>query len=156
MDNPQPLRVTGIEGLREIIGTTLGPSTPVTLDSAKVQAFADATGDQQWIHVDAERAAAEAPWGGPIAHGYLVLSVLPVLLFERLLVVDGVETMINYGLDKLRFPAVTPVGAQVSLRAVLDSLTPKAGGQLGTFSLSFEAAGAPKPVCVATALILFV
>ncbi len=156
MSDSRPLRVTGIEGLRDIVGTPLGPSTPLVLDSAKVHAFADATGDHQWIHLDAQRAAAETPWGGPIAHGYLVLSVLPVLLFERLLVVDGVQTMINYGLDKLRFPAVTPVGSAVRLSAVLESLTPKAGGQLGTFSLTFEVAGVPKPVCVATALILFV
>lgn len=150
-----PFRVHGVDGLRELIGRQLGPSEPVEVDAARVQAFADATGDHQWIHVDAERAAAEGPWGGPIAHGYLILSLLPVLLFERLLVVDSVDAMINYGLDKLRFPAVTPVGSKVRLTAVLESLEPKAGGQLGRFGLSFEADGAEKPVCVATALILF-
>ena len=150
-----PLRVQGVDGLREIVGQRLGPSAPVDVDSARVQAFADATGDHQWIHVDAERAAAEGPWGGPIAHGYLVLSLLPVLLFENLLVVESVDAMINYGLDKLRFPAVTPVGSEVRLTAVLESLEPKAGGQLGRFALSFETDGAAKPVCAATALILF-
>lgn len=155
MTDTAPLRVHGIEGLQAIVGQTLGPSAPVLVDAAKVQGFADATGDQQWIHVDAERAAAEGPWGGPIAHGYLVLSLLPVLLFQQLLVVEGVPAMINYGLDKLRFPAVTPVGSEVRLRAVLESLEPKAGGQLGRFALSFEVEGVPKPVCAATALILF-
>lgn len=155
MTDTAPLRVHGIEGLQAIVGQTLGPSAPVLVDAAKVQGFADATGDQQWIHVDAERAAAEGPWGGPIAHGYLVLSLLPVLLFQQLLVVEGVPAMINYGLDKLRFPAVTPVGSEVRLRAVLESLEPKAGGQLGRFVLSFEVEGVPKPVCAATALILF-
>jgi len=150
-----PLRVQGIEGLQAIVGETLGPSAPILVDAAKVKAFADATGDHQWIHVDAERAAAEGPWGGPIAHGYLVLSLLPVLLFEKLLVVEGVDAMINYGLDKLRFPAVTPVGSEVRLRAVLESLEPKAGGQLGRFALSFETPDAAKPVCAATSLILF-
>lgn len=150
-----PLRVQGVQGLRAIIGQQLGPSEPVTLDADRVGAFADATGDHQWIHVDAERAAAEGPWGGPIAHGYLVLSMLPVLLFEKLLLVESVNAMINYGLDKLRFPAVTPVGSEVRLTAVLESLEPKAGGQLGRFALSFETEGAKKPVCAATALILF-
>ena len=138
-----------------IVGETLGPSAPICVDATKVKAFADATGDHQWIHVDAERAAAEGPWGGPIAHGYLVLSLLPVLLFEKLLVVEGVSAMINYGLDKLRFPAVTPVGSEIRLRAVLESLEPKAGGQLGRFAVSFEASEASKPVCAATCLILF-
>ena len=155
MTDTAPLVVHGIEGLRAIVGQTLGPSAPVNVDAAMVQAFADATGDQQWIHVDAQRAAAEAPWGGPIAHGYLVLSLLPVLLFQETLVVEGVAAMINYGLDKLRFPAVTPVGSQVRLRAVLEGLEPKAGGQLGRFALSFEVEGVAKPVCAATALILF-
>lgn len=155
MSKTFPLRVHGVEGLREIVGQRLGPSAPINVDAAKVQAFADATGDQQWIHVDPERAAAEGPWGGPIAHGYLVLSLLPVLLFENLLVVESVDVMINYGLDKLRFPAVTPVGSEVRLSAVLESLEPKAGGQLGRFALSFETDGAAKPVCAATALILF-
>ena len=150
-----PTRVQGIDGLREIVGKTLGPSAPVVVDEQKVRAFADVTGDHQWIHVDAERAAAEGPWGGPIAHGYLILSLLPVLLFDNLLVVEGVGAMINYGLDKLRFPAVTPVGAEVRLRAVLETLEPKAGGQLGRFGLSFETPSADKPVCAATSLILF-
>ncbi|MGH1340849.1 MAG: MaoC family dehydratase [Nannocystales bacterium] len=155
MTDTVPLRVQGIDGLRAIVGQRLGPSAAVRVDAAKVRAFADATGDHQWIHVDAERAAAEAPWGGPIAHGYLVLSLLPVLLFQQVLVVEDVSAMINYGLDKLRFPAVTPVGAEVRLQAVLESLEPKAGGQLGRFSLSFEVEGVAKPVCAATALILF-
>lgn len=150
-----PLRVRGIDGLRDIVGRELGPSEPIAVDAERVRAFADATDDHQWIHVDAERAAAEGPWGGPIAHGYLVLSLLPPLLFEKLLAVEDVSAMINYGLDKLRFPAVTPVGAQVRLRAVLESLEPKAGGQLGRFALSFEVEGVAKPVCAATALILF-
>jgi acyl dehydratase len=155
MTDTAPLKVQGLEGLTALVGQTLGPSPPVLIDADKVQAFADATGDHQWIHIDAERAAAEGPWGGPIVHGYLVLSLLPVLLFEKLLVVEGFNAMINYGLDKLRFPAVTPVGTKVRLRAVLESLQPKAGGQLGTFSLAFEAESAAKPVCAATALILF-
>jgi len=150
-----PQRVRGFEGLRNIIGKELGPSEAVSVDASTVRAFADATGDHQWIHVDAERAAAQGPWGGPIAHGYLVLSLLPTLLFEKLLVVEEVTALINYGLDKLRFPAVTPVGSQVRLTATLGSLEPKAGGQLGRFAAVFRAEGVAKPVCAAEALILF-
>ena len=150
-----PLRVQGIEGLKSIVGKTLGPSAPIVVDAEKVKAFADATEDHQWIHIDAERAAAEGPWGGPIAHGFLVLSLLPALLFENVLVVEGVNALINYGLDKVRFPAVTPVGSEVRVSAVLESLEPKANGQLGRFAVTFEVPGASRPVCAATSLILF-
>jgi acyl dehydratase len=155
MTDTAPLRIDGIEGLQSIVGKPLGPCAPIMVDTARVQAFADATEDHQWIHVDAERAAAEGPWGGPIAHGYLVMSLLPKLLFEHLLVVDGVKAMINYGLDKLRFPAVTPVGSAVRLRGMLESLEPRAGGHMGRFALEVEVEGGEKPVCVMTALIVF-
>ena len=150
-----PVRVRGVEELTDLVGQTLGPSSSLRIDQPMIDAFAQATGDQQWIHVDAARAKSESPWGGTIAHGYLVLSVLPVLMFERLLVVEGFGSMINYGLDKLRFPSVTPVGSEVRLTATLDSLEPKGGGHLGRFSLSFQADGAPKPCCVAQVLIVF-
>ncbi len=155
MSDELPLRVVGLDGLRELVGRPLGPSDPVVIDQAMVNAFADATGDHQWIHVDAQRAAAEGPWGGPIAHGYLVLSLVPVLLFEKLLVVEGFSATINYGLDKLRFPAVTPVGARVRLTAVLEGLEPKGPGHLARFTLTFQAEGAAKPSCVAQALLVF-
>lgn len=149
-----PRIVEGLSGLRDLVSVELGPSDPIELDQATVNAFADVTHDHQWIHVDPQRAA-QTPWGGPIAHGYLVLSLVPPLLFGRLLEVRSVDAMINYGADKLRFPDVARVGAQLSLRARLEELTPKAGGHLGRFALTFEATGSAKPCCVAEILILF-
>jgi acyl dehydratase len=145
--------VRGIEGLREIVGVTLGPSPATRIDQAAVQAFADVTGDHQWIHLDVERAKA-TPFGGTIVHGYFVLSLVPDLLFEKLLRVEGIGTILNYGLDKLRFPDVARVGSEVALSAKLESLTPRAPGELATFALTMTATGSAKPCCVAQILLL--
>lgn len=146
--------VDGIEGLKALVGVELGPTAPMLVDQAMVDAFADVTHDHQFIHVDPERAAAEGPFGGTVAHGYLVLSLMPPLLFGRLLDVRSVGSMLNYGIDKLRFPDVTRVGAGLTLRATLTELSPKGPGQLGRFALTFEASGASKPCCVAEILIM--
>jgi acyl dehydratase len=146
--------VQGIEGLREIVGETLGPSEAVLVDREKVRAFADATGDHQWIHLDEERAKA-TPFGGTIVHGYLVLSLVPVLLFGKLLKVEGVSAILNYGLDKLRFPDVARVGSEVRLSATLESLAKRPQGELATFALEFTASGSKKPCCAAQILLMF-
>lgn len=151
----EPIVVEGLPGLEAIIGRELGPSEPLEIGQEAVGHFADVTGDQQWIHVDVERAKAESPYGGPIVHGYFVLSLVPVLLFGKLLDVQGVGALINYGADKLRFPDVTPAGSKVSLRAKLEELTPKGPGKLGRFTCAFSVEGATKPCCVAEILILF-
>jgi acyl dehydratase len=146
--------VEGIEGLRSIIGVTLGPSAPIAIDQDKVRAFADVTGDHQWIHLDVERAKA-TPFGGTIAHGYLVLSLVPPLLFGQLLKVEGVSAILNYGADKLRFPDVARVGSEVQLTATLQSLDSRKQGELATFALEFTATGAKKPCCAAQILLMF-
>ena len=146
--------VEGIEGLRSIVGETLGPSEPIVIDQDKVRAFADITGDHQWIHLDVDRAKA-TPFGGTIAHGYLVLSLVPPLLFGQLLKVDGVSAILNYGADKLRFPDVARVGSEVRLSATLESLESRKQGELATFALEFTATGAKKPCCVAQILLMF-
>jgi acyl dehydratase len=151
----EPTVVQGLEGLKTIVGRELGPSEPVLLDQEAINRFAEATGDRQWIHVDVERATKESAFGGPIVHGYFVLSLVPVLLFEKLLKVEGASALINYGADKLRFPDVTPAGSKVSLTARLQELTPKGPGQLGRFVCTFMVEGASKPCCVAEVLILF-
>lgn len=151
MGNPRV--VQGIEGLRAIIGEPLGPSPALRVEQAAVNAFADVTGDHQWIHLDQARAAA-TPFGGTIIHGYFVLSLVPRLLFDELLRIEGVGTILNYGLDKLRFPDIAKVGAEISLHATLESLTPRAPGQLAVFGLSFSATGSSKPCCVAQVLLL--
>jgi acyl dehydratase len=113
-----------------------------------VNLFADATGDHQWIHVDVERATAESPFGGPIGHGYLTLSLLLPMWSEVLVVTDA--TMgVNYGLNKAHFPSPVPVGAKVGLTATREDVEEVAGGLQVTVTAVIEAAGAPEPVCIA-------
>jgi acyl dehydratase len=148
------LRIDGMEELRGIVGRTLGPSPAIRIDQDAVQRFADVTGDHQWIHLDIERAK-KTPFGGTIVHGYFVLSLVPKLLFGELLDVQGIGSILNYGIEKLRFPDVAKVGSEITLSATLASLTPRAPGELATFSLEFRASGSAKPCCAAQILLLF-
>jgi acyl dehydratase len=127
-------------------GDTFGPSSWIEVDQAKIDAFADATGDHQWIHVDPERAAA-GPFGTTIAHGYLTLSLLPVASDE---VIPREGRMgINYGLNRVRFPAPVPVGSRVRTRFEIVSIEPFEGGAQMTMTATVEREGEEKPVCVA-------
>lgn len=151
----EPRVVEGIEGLRALVGVELGPTEPLSIDQAMVDAFADVTRDHQYIHVDPERAAAEGPFGGTVAHGFLVLSLTPPLLLGRLLRVQGIPTIVNYGIERVRFPAATRVGADLTLRATLTQLEAKGAGHLGRFALTFHATGSDKPCCVGELLVMF-
>jgi acyl dehydratase len=131
-----------------LVGTDLGSSDWHEVTQKHVNLFADATGDHQWIHVDVERATAESPFGGPIAHGYLTLSLLAPLSAQVLLVTDTVMG-VNYGLNKVRFPAPVPVGAKVRLTASLKSVEEVAGGLQLTLAAVIEREGSDKPVCIA-------
>ncbi|HZQ84216.1 MAG TPA: MaoC family dehydratase [Acidimicrobiales bacterium] len=142
--------VNGIEGLRELIGTPLPPSEWHEVTQEQVNQFADATGDHQWIHVDPERAKA-GPFGGPIAHGYLTLSLASYLL-PKVWRVEGFSMGVNYGLNKLRFPSPVPVGGKVRLNATLADLKEISGGVEATVDMSFEVEGKDKPACVAQAV----
>ena len=142
--------VQGIEGLKEKVGAHLGYSDWMEVTQDQVNLFADATGDHQWIHVDPERAKA-GPFGGPIAHGYLTLSLAPVLI-GQVLRVDGISMGVNYGLNKLRFPSPVPVGSKLRLGATLADVEDIAGGAQVTLDLTFEVDGKDKPSCVAQAV----
>ena len=107
--------VNGIAGLKELVGQHLGYSDYLEITQERVNLFADATGDHQWIHVDVERAKAESPFGGPIAHGYLTLSLGPVLV-PQVMQVEGIKMGVNYGCEKVRFPSPVPVGVQAARR----------------------------------------
>ncbi len=133
--------------LQTYAGRSLGQSSWYPITQEMVDLFAEATGDHQWIHVDPVRAK-DGPFGQTIAHGYLTLSMAPVLLFE-VLAVDGVGLVINYGANRVRFPAPLLIGAR--LRATVDLLevTDVDGGAQATFRMTFEAEGGAKPVCVA-------
>jgi acyl dehydratase len=140
--------VQGISGLKEKIGQHLGHSEWIEITQEQVNLFADATGDHQWIHVDPERAKKESPFGGPIAHGYLTLSLGPTLM-PQILRVDGVTMGVNYGCGKVRFPSPVPVGSKLRLGAELAGVDDIAGGAQVSMTFTFEVEGAPKPSCVA-------
>lgn len=135
--------------LPPLIGQEVAVSDWITITQEQVNLFAQATGDHQWIHVDPERAAKESPFGGPIAHGYLTLSLGPALM-PSIMTVTGMKMGVNYGAGKIRFPSPVPVGSRLRLGAKLDSLEdlPNNGAQV-TMTFTFEVEDAPKPSCVA-------
>jgi len=145
--------VNGIDGLKDKVGDHLGYSDWTEVTQAQVNQFADATGDHQWIHVDPERAKS-GPFGGPIAHGYLTLSLAPMLL-NSVLRVDGIAMGVNYGLNKLRFPSPVPVGSKLRVGATLAEVEDIAGGAQVTLDLVFEVEGKDKPSCVAQAVFRY-
>jgi acyl dehydratase len=141
--------VEGIEGVQGVVGQQLGHSDWVTITQEQVDRFADATGDHQWIHVDPERARRESPFGGPIAHGYLTLSLVPALL-AQVLEINGFRMGVNYGTEKVRFPSPVPVGARVRAGITLESATPFEGGIAMNLGVTMEVEGGTKPAMVAT------
>lgn len=145
---------SNLSELKAAHGTHLGFTEWRAVTQEQVDLFADATGDHQWIHVDAERAA-KGPFGGTIAHGFLSLSMLPVMMGE-LIRVDGLAMGINYGLNKVRFPAPVPVGARIRAGGEIADLTDTAQGVLGTLKMTIEVDGVAKPACVAEQLILYI
>ncbi len=144
------LIVNGLDDLKGRVGQELGVSDWHEVTQEKVDAFADATGDHQWIHVDPERAK-ETPFGGTIAHGYYTLSLAPAFSYD-MWKLDGVAFGINYGLNKVRFPAPLPVGNRVRMRCDLVAVDDVPGGVQITTRLTFESEGVEKPVCVAESL----
>ena len=138
--------VNGIDGLKELVGQHLGYSDYMEITQDRVNQFAEATGDFQWIHVDVERAKA-GPFGGPIAHGYLTLSLGPVL-YPQIVRINGFAMGINYGANKVRFPTPVPVGAKLRLGVKLLSVEEIPGGLQSTMEFTFECEGASKPSCV--------
>jgi acyl dehydratase len=139
--------ITGIDELKKYEGEHLGYSDWVEITQDRVNKFADATNDNQWIHVDTERAKS-GPFGGAIAHGYLTLSLAPSLL-NQVVRVDGFKMGINYGINKLRFPAPVPVGKRLRLGVKLAKVDDIQGGVQNTYEMTFEIEGQDKPAAVA-------
>ncbi|QSB15867.1 MaoC family dehydratase [Natronosporangium hydrolyticum] len=133
--------------LRAAAGGSLGYTDWLLVDQARIDRFAEATGDHQWIHVDPERAAA-GPFGTTIGHGYLTLSLLPALLGDRLRV-DGASMGVNYGVNKVRFPAPVPVDSRVRAQVEIQSVTDVTSGVQVVATVTVEREGGDKPVCVA-------
>jgi acyl dehydratase len=134
------------DDLAAAVGTELGVSEWLTVDQARIDQFADATGDHQWIHVDPERAA-EGPFGSTIAHGYLTLALVNHFL-PQIVEVRGISMGVNYGTEKVRFPAPVPVDSRVRGRGVLTDVTELPGGVQATITVTVEIDGGDKPACV--------
>jgi acyl dehydratase len=140
--------IQGIEGLREIEGQHVGYSDWLEVTQERVNTFADATGDHQWIHVDPERAK-DGPFGGTIAHGYLTLSLGPVLM-PTIMTVSGIKMGVNYGANKVRFLSPVKVGSRIRLGAELTKLEELPGNGAQVYmTFTFEIEGSEKPACVA-------
>ena len=148
-----PTVVDTLDGLTRLIGQQLEPSSWVEVDQPRIDAFADATGDHQWIHTDPERAKS-GPYGGTIAHGYLTLSLL-ISMWTEILDVRDVTTKVNYGLNKVRFPAPVPAGSKLRATATLAAADPVPGGAQLTADVTVEIEGTSKPACVAQLLVRF-
>lgn len=140
------------EDLAAHVGTEIGVSEWVTVDQKMIDAFAEATGDHQWIHVDTARARKDMPGGTTIAHGYLILSLIPRLI-NSLYEVRSKKRGINYGLDRVRFIEPVPEGARVRMRAVLTSAEPVRGGYKYLFSNTFEIEGKERPAAISENII---
>ncbi|MFF5308512.1 MaoC family dehydratase [Streptomyces massasporeus] len=147
------ITVNGLDELKKLAGGDLGTSEWIEVTQERIDTFADATGDHQWIHVDPERAK-EGPFGAPIAHGYLTLSLF-IPLFTELLDVQGVTTKVNYGLNKVRFPAPVKVGSRIRLTAKLAEVEEVPGGVQITVEGAIEIEGATKPAAVLQSLSRF-
>lgn len=147
------ITVNGLDELKKLAGSDLGTSEWIEVTQERIDTFADATGDHQWIHVDPERAK-EGPFGAPIAHGYLTLSLF-IPLFTELLDVQGVTTKVNYGLNKVRFPSPVKVGSRIRLTANLAEVEEVPGGVQITVEGAIEIEGASKPAAVLQSLSRF-
>ena len=145
-----PLVVRGSAGLRAAVGAVLGPTAWLRVDQSRIDAFAEVTGDHQWIHVDPERARASA-FGSTIAHGYLTLSLCNLFL-PQLLRVEDVAMGLNYGTDRVRFPAPVPAGARVRGRGEVTGCVDVPGGVQVTVRITAEVEGGDKPACVVEAV----
>jgi acyl dehydratase len=145
LDNPS--------ALADHIGEQLGASDWITIDQDRINGFADVTEDHQWIHVDVERAKA-GPFGTTIAHGYFTLALAPVIL-AQVVRIDNVTAGVNYGLNKVRFPAPVPVGSRVRGQVSLVSAKPRGEAIETVFGLSIEIEGGERPACVAEAVVLY-
>jgi acyl dehydratase len=144
--------VTGLDALRALVGTELGRSRWFEIGQDRIATFADATDDHQWIHVDPARAARESPFGGTVAHGFLTLSLLPAMVADVLVMADA-KLVVNYGLNKVRFPAPVPAGSRVRAAIVLAALESEVASSQLTLDVTVEREGGTKPVCVAEFLV---
>lgn len=147
-------RIEGRDGLQALVGKTLGTSEWFELRFEDIQAFADATGDHQWIHVDRDRISRESPFGAPIAHGYYTVSRIAGIFLD-LVDIQGFAAVLNYGLNKVRFPAPLKEGAKYRLISEAVAVNEVKGGVEAIFKNTIEIQGEDKPACVAESVFRF-
>lgn len=150
------VEIGSIEELRGWVGREVAVGEWREVTQERIDAFAEATGDYQWIHVDRERAARESPFATTIAHGYLTLSLLPMMMHESVALRAPLAMTINYGLNKLRYPTPVKSGSRIRNRAALESLEPHAMGWQAVWRQVVEIEGEEKPALVADAVMLYV
>jgi len=146
--------ITDVASLRARVGQEIAVSGWLEVTQARIQQFADATGDHQWIHLDTERAAAESPFGSTIAHGFLTLSLLSPLIRDALHF-TGLRLAVNYGLNRVRFVSPVPAGARVRARIVPESVGEVAGSIQVVWNVTIEREHADKPACVAEWIVRY-
>jgi acyl dehydratase len=151
------IRFDDVEALRARITKEFGPwSEPIEVTQAKINQFADVTGDHQWIHVDIERCKRESPFGGPVAHGFLTLSLLPAFRSTEEWTISGFRNVVNYGANKLRFISPVPAGAKVHARSRLVAIEPRPQGTMLTRETEVSVVGQDRPALLYEGLTLFV
>jgi acyl dehydratase len=148
------INVQGVEALAPLLGTEVAISDWFVIEQGHVQRFAEATGDLQWIHVDAERATRESPFQAPVAHGYLTLSLLPMWM-QQCVHIDGLRMGVNYGLNRVRFPAPVPVGSRLRCHFHLHAIDRIDDGVQAQWNIQVEREGEAKPVCIAEWLLRY-
>lgn len=153
-DGPAMQVIESLDALSQWLGREVACSDWLAIDQARIQRFADATGDQQWIHVDPQRAALESPYKSTIAHGYLTVSMLPQLV-ESSLRIDGVGMALNYGLDRVRLPAPVLSGQRIRARVSLEQLESVPGGVQAHWTATVDIEHGSKPACVAQMLVRY-
>ena len=149
-----PRTINSLAELKTLVGKEVAVSDWLLIDQARIQAFADVTGDRQWIHLDVGRCRRESPYKAPIAHGYLILSMLPAI-FESSLRVENLAMSINYGLDRVRLPSPVISGQRIRGRLLLEKLESVAGGMQAHWAATIEVENGDKPACVAQMLVRY-
>lgn len=147
--------ITSLEELQSLAGQEVAVSDWFEVAQDRINLFAEATGDHQWIHVDVDRARTESPYGTTIAHGFLTLSLLSQLMSETVKIKLPIRMGINYGLNKVRFPSAVPAGSKIRARAVLQAFEEILGGMQLVWNITVERDGADKPCCVAEWLVRY-
>jgi acyl dehydratase len=143
--------IQGLDELKTWVGHEVATSDWLAVEQDRIQAFAEVTADHQWIHLDVERCRRESPYGAPIAHGYLIVSLLP-MLFESSLRIDGLAMTVNYGLDRVRLPAPVLAGQRIRGRLALEKLDDVKSGMQAHWNATVEIENGDKPACVAQML----